>query len=114
MINIIGHPDDSRFPIDYKALIEGAKENNVLLEVNNSSLSPNSYRGNARENYCEMLEYCKEYQVPIIIDSDAHVDIHVGNHQLAWELMEEVKMPEHLILNTQKEEIKKYLNYFKR
>ena len=30
-VRIIGHPDDGRYPVDYKALVEGAKENNVLL-----------------------------------------------------------------------------------
>ena len=57
-VNIIGHPDDRRFPIDYKKLVLGAKEHHVLLEVNSSSLHPQSSRMGARENYLEMLEYC--------------------------------------------------------
>lgn len=113
-INIIGHPDDGRFPVDYKALAEGAREHGVLLEVNNSSMSPNSFRDNARENYCKMLEYCKEFKTPIVMDSDAHVDLDVGNHTLAQKLLTEVNFPEELIVNTNPELLKKYLNYFKR
>ena len=36
-IHIIGHPDDSRFPIDYDTLTAAAREHHKLLEVNNSS-----------------------------------------------------------------------------
>ncbi|EKC48808.1 flagellar motor switch protein FliN, partial [human gut metagenome] len=73
-VNIIGHPDDSYYPVDYRALVEGAKEHHVLLEVNNGSLTPGGFRQNTKENSCKMLELCKEYKVPVIMDSDAHVD----------------------------------------
>lgn len=39
-VQIIGHPDDGRFPIDYETLVCAAKEHHVLLEVNSSSLHP--------------------------------------------------------------------------
>ena len=44
-IHIIGHPDDSRFPIDYDTLTAAAREHHKLLEVNNSSLTPLSTNG---------------------------------------------------------------------
>jgi len=112
-INIIGHPDDSRFPIEYKALVEGAKQHHVLLEVNNASLSPNSFRGNPEEAYYEMLGYCKEYQLPIIMNSDAHVDTEVGNHTRASAILEEVNFPNELVANYSTELVKQYLNYYR-
>ena len=30
-VNIIGHPDDSRYPVDYERLVKAAKEKHVLL-----------------------------------------------------------------------------------
>ena len=39
-VKIIGHPDDARYELDYEAIVKKAKEKNILLEVNNSSLSP--------------------------------------------------------------------------
>ena len=39
-IHIIGHPDDSRIPIDTKRLVEAAAQYKVMLEINNSSLRP--------------------------------------------------------------------------
>ena len=49
-VKIIGHPDDARYELDYEAIVKKAKEKNILLEVNNSSLSPNTSREGAREN----------------------------------------------------------------
>lgn len=112
-VNIIGHPDDSRFPIEYKALVEGAKENHVLLEVNNSSLLPTSYRGNPKEAYYQMLELCREYQVPIVMNSDAHLDLSVGDHKQAVCILEEVDFPQELVANARPELLKEYLNYYK-
>lgn len=113
-VNIIGHPDDGRYPVDYKALAEGAREYGVLLEVNNSSLSPGSFRDHAQENYLKMLEYCKEFETPVVLDSDAHVDLDVGNHSLAQGVLKEVNFPENLVVNAYPQLLKKYANYYKR
>lgn len=106
---IIGHPDDGRYPIDYKELVMAAKEYHVLLEVNNSSLSPNSFRSNARENVLKMLSLCKEYEVPVILNSDAHINKDVGNFTYSKPLLEEVNFPEHLVANTSVELFKSFL-----
>ena len=98
-ISIIGHPDDSRFPVDYDTLAAAAFENHTLLEVNASSLHPNSVRGNAKEKYVTLLERCKHYKTNIILNSDAHVEADVGNHIRAWDLIEEVNFPKELIVN---------------
>ena len=45
-INIIGHPDDGRFQIDYERLVKMAKETGTLLEVNNSSMRQSRCRNN--------------------------------------------------------------------
>ena len=111
-INIIGHPDDFRYPVDYQALVEGAKETNTILEINNASLSPKSFRGDCREAYLEMLDYCRQYKVPVVMDSDAHVDVDAGNHRYAMALLEEADFPEELVLNTDLEKIKQYLNIY--
>lgn len=113
-VNIIGHPDDPRYPIDLKAVVEAAKENHVILEMNNSSLAPTSFRKATKEGYLEFLELCQSYDQPIIMDSDAHVDIDVGNHCYVAEILEEAQFPEHLIMNTDVEKVKPYLNYYRR
>lgn len=108
-VQIIGHPDDGRYPVDYKALVAAAKKHHKLLEVNNSSLRPNAARLNAQENYRTMLELCKEYEVSIIINSDAHVEADVANHRYAHELLEEISFPEDLVVNTSLEKLLPYI-----
>lgn len=109
-VNIIGHPDDGRYEIDYKALVEGAKEYGKVLELNNHSLLPNCFRKNARENDLCMLELCKEYQVPVICGSDAHFDELIGDFSCADKLLEELDFPKELVLNRSLEALKGHTN----
>lgn len=108
-IDIIGHPDDSRFPIDYERLVYAAKETGTLLEVNNSSLSPNSFREGAEENVKTMLSLCKKYQVPITTGSDAHVDIDVGNFTYITQILEICDFPEELVATTNLDKLRKFM-----
>lgn len=110
-INIIAHPDDSRFPVDYETLVKAAKEYHVLLEVNNTSLSPVSFRKDSKKNYLEMLDLCVKYQVPVVVDSDAHADVLVGEHTIALQMLEEIGFPQELVLNAHSEAIYEYINY---
>ena len=109
LIHIIGHPDNGRFPIDYDTLAAAAAENRTLLEVNSSSLRPLGGRMGSRENIPVMLECCKRYGTHVIVDSDAHVEADVGNHRLAWELIEEAGFPEELIVNSSLDRLLPYI-----
>ena len=99
-IHIIGHPDDGRFPLDYREIVKAAKAYHTLLEVNNASILPTSYRPHACENYIEMLTLCEQYEVPVILNSDAHVDTSVGRHDASMALLQELQFPEELVVNT--------------
>ena len=113
-MNIIGHPDDSRYPVDFEALVKGAKEHHVLLELNNSSLNPVGSRVDPRPNDIAMLKLCRRYEVPVIVNSDSHCAADVGCHQFADEILEEVNFPEELVVNRSVEEYKKFINRFKK
>ena len=113
-INIIGHPDDGRYPVDFDTVVAAAKEHHVLLELNNSSLNPQGSRKNAWENDVKMLELCVKYKAPIIMDSDAHWAGDVGNHEFSEKLHQELRFPQELIVNRSVEEYKKYVNRFKK
>lgn len=108
-VNIIGHPDDSRIPLEFKELVKAAEYHGVLIEVNNSSLRPISFRMNARENYMKLLEECEKHRVYIIINSDSHVHCDVGELDEAWELVKSVGYPKELIANLNIERLKERL-----
>ncbi len=99
-IKIIGHPDDSRFPIDYKELVKKAIETDTILELNNSSLKKNSARRGGIENASNMLEECKKQGGKIIVNTDAHIYTSVGVFTEAKELLKELKFPSELVINT--------------
>ena len=109
-VDIIGHPDDGRYNIDYEALVQGAREYGKVLELNNHSMDPDCNRENAVENDTIMLEYCKKYRVPVVMDSDAHFDLLIGEFDLARDLLTKLDFPEELVLNRSVDAVKKYVN----
>lgn len=109
MVSFVSHPDDSRLPVCYPALVEAAKEYHVALEVNNTSLTPGCFRQGARENYLEMLPLCQERGVPIIVNTDAHDPSAVGIFPYARKLLEELNFDENLILNTSAEKVLRFI-----
>ena len=108
-VNIIGHPDNGLYPLDYAAVVQAARENHVLLELNNSSYRPGGSRQNSREIGRTMLELCKAQGVSVIMNSDAHIDLDVGSHEQAIALAREVQFPEELIVNTSLEAFRSFL-----
>ena len=110
LIHIIGHPDDGRYEVDYEALVQGAREYGKVLELNNHSIDPDCNRENAVENDTIMLEYCKKYRVPVVMDSDAHFDLLIGEFDLARDLLTKLDFPEELVLNRSVDAVKKYVN----
>ncbi|HIR00457.1 MAG TPA: phosphatase [Candidatus Scybalocola faecavium] len=102
-IDIIGHPDDGRYPLDYEAVVREAKKYHTLLEINNSSLNPQGFRKNTRENDLKMLKLCKEYGVPVVVSSDAHFAGDVGRFPFAKDLLKEADFPESLVANHKKD-----------
>lgn len=99
-VNILGHPDNGLIPVDYEAIVLGAKREQVLLELNNSSLTTSSFRLNAKENSLTMLELCKRHEVMISLGTDAHFHTKVGKFEAALALLEQVDFPEELVVNT--------------
>lgn len=98
-IEIIGHPDDGRFEVDYEALVDMAKQTGTLLEVNNSSLKPGGFRVNSYENDRRMLELCRKAGTMVVLGSDAHVDVDIANTRYSSKLLEEVDFPQELVAN---------------
>ena len=109
-VNIIGHPDDGIYPLEYEPIVEAAKETNTLLEVNNNSLNPAGSRKHTRENLIAMLELCKEYKQPVIMNSDSHVFCDVARRDFSEKLIKEIDFPEELIVNRSVDVFKEYIH----
>ena len=44
-----------------------------------------------------MLELCRHYRTPVIVNSDAHCEADSGNHASAYALLEELDFPQELV-----------------
>jgi len=109
-VRIIGHPDDSRCLPNPEKIVIAAKETDTLVEINSGSLRPGAFRVNGRDNTLNLLDLCKQYQVKITTGSDAHVDAHVGDFKRVEELLTYCDFPEELVVTTDIEKVKPYLN----
>ncbi|MEE1315212.1 MAG: phosphatase [Faecalimonas sp.] len=108
-VKIIGHCEDTRYPVDYEALLIAARHYGVVFEINNCSLSPEGYRGDVRENVRTILELCKRYRHPIVLSSDSHGKKNVGQFKYAAEMLKETRFPKELVLNRSSAEFRKYI-----
>ena len=110
---IIGHPDNPQFPADLDAVARAAKDNGVLLEVNSHSYLPTGHRAGSEENAKLMLAACKKYGTKVIMGSDAHVDLAVGNHELSQKVLAENNFPAELVVNSSVEKFFECVKYRK-
>lgn len=108
-VRFVSHPDDNKFPLDFPALVQAARELDVALEVNNASLRKTWLRPGSYENYRELLPLCAEYGVKIVVNTDSHDPHTVGDFTLARELLEELCFPDALILNNDVNKVKDFL-----
>lgn len=109
-INMIGHCDDARYPVDYHALVKAAIQHHVILEVNNSSLRPDGYRGDTKQNNLLLLNLCKTYRHPVLLSSDSHGTAHIGDFEYALKLAAEADFPHELILNYSVSTFRNYIS----
>ena len=108
-VKFISHPDCDAYPLDYPALVQGAKATGTALEVNNSSLRKPTLRPGCVENYTRMLPLCMREGVPIVVNTDSHDPSFVGDFALATALLERLDFDEKLILNNDLEKLKTFL-----
>lgn len=108
-VSIIGHPDDGRFPVDYEKLVKAAKQYHVLLELNNNSLNPHSFREHTKENDLILLDLCKQYEVPITLGSDAHIADDIARCDFSTPLLKSTNFPKELIVNLSIDQFRSFL-----
>ena len=108
-IHIISHPGDGTAKLNFEPIVLASKAHRTLLEINNSSLKPCRHKADARANNLEILRLCKQYEVPVILGSDAHISFDIATYDYALELVAETDFPEALIMNTSVEKFKNYL-----
>ena len=108
-VKFISHPDSDTYPVDYPALVAGAKATGTAMELNNSSLRKPNQRPGCVENYTVLLPLCVEAGVPIIVNTDSHDPATVGDFTLATALLEQLGIGDEYLLNNDLEKLKTFL-----
>lgn len=106
-IDIIGHLGNPSVPVDLEEIVKCALENNVLLEINNSSFTTS--RLGSHINCKKLALLCKEYGVKMVINSDAHFCTRIGEFSEAVEMLESIDFPENLIINKEPNDLLRML-----
>ena len=97
-VEILGHLGNPNYELDYEAIVKKAKEKNIMIEINNSSLLGSSRVG-SDVNCKKVALLCKEIGTKVILTSDAHINTCIGVFNKGIELLEEIQMPKELVMN---------------
>ncbi|MDS0525374.1 PHP domain-containing protein [Clostridium sp. SHJSY1] len=98
LIEILGHLGNPSYELNYETIVKKAKEKNIMIEINNSSISGSSRAGSS-SNCKKIAELCMKYGTKIILSSDAHISFNIGNFDGSIKILESINFPEELIMN---------------
>lgn len=106
-VDVIGHSGLGDYMYDYEPVIIEAGKSNKIIEINNLSFSA---RPGSVKNCPVIARLCKQYRVPVVVSSDAHVAAQVGEFDTALQMLKEIDFPEELILNSSIDRLVNYIN----
>ncbi|MEG6584935.1 phosphatase [Dendrosporobacter sp. 1207_IL3150] len=106
-VDAIVHPGNPEYSIDEEAVVRAAVEFDVALEVNNSSLTIS--RSGSRSHCSNIICLAKKYKAKIMVGTDSHIALSVGEFKEAIKLLEENGITSELVLNSSAENIYKHL-----
>jgi putative hydrolase len=106
-VDIIVHPGNPDFPLDYETVVQTAAEYVVAMEINNSSLCGS--RSGSDKNCAYIAKLLAHSGAPVTVGSDAHFACDVGRFDYALELLLRAGVQESQIINTSVERIRRYL-----
>jgi len=99
-VHILGHPIDISFDIDMTAVVAAAARTGTIIEINEKTLDPGSYRHLDDELTLDLLKLCQQFKVQVLASSDAHFATLVGDFPRAKALIEQSGIDEVLVINT--------------
>jgi len=106
-IDVISHPDNPDYEIDYDAFVKAKARAGKLIEVNQHSLWR---KKDGPKNAAVYLELCKKHDVRVAVSSDAHIAMNIGVCDTAASVLEENNFPSELIVNLTQKRFDAYLS----
>ena len=95
-VDIITHPNDDAYPVDYRKLADTAARYGVALELNNSKIL---YKRSRPDEVRKILNVCREYGCRVAVNSDTHTVGELGDNHCIVPLLRETGFPDELVVN---------------
>jgi putative hydrolase len=105
-VDIISHPDNPSYSLDYEAVVKEAARHGKLMEVNDHSFE---YRKGGVENAKLFLVLCRRHGVRVAVSSDAHSAFGIGRFETALRVLEQIGFPSELVVNATTVRFEAYL-----
>ena len=105
-VDLLGHPGNPAYPFDHVAVVKALRDTGKALEINANSFA---IRPGSEPNCRDLMRLCRQYDVPVCVDSDAHNLWAVGNVKAALDILEDEQFPPELILNADFNRIDSYI-----
>jgi len=78
-----------------------------LVEINESSVQ---FKRSTAESCIELLNACKKYQTPIVVNTDCHYAGIIGRTDVSQVLLEAADFPDELIFNRDVQKVLEYVS----
>nr|WP_258176131.1 phosphatase [Orenia metallireducens] len=106
LVDIVVHPGNPEYQVDSQRVIMAAKEDDVALEINNSSYLS---RPGSKKRCIEIAQLAKKAGLKLILGTDAHYSARVGVFDKALEIVKEAQLEEDDILNTSLDRVEEFI-----
>ncbi len=106
-VDIISHPGNPVYPVDYAAIVEQAVRTGTALEINSSSFSVS--RKNSAPNCLKIARLCAEKGALIAVGSDAHISSAVGEFTDAIDALKHAGVKQEQVVNRSLENLVAFL-----
>lgn len=106
-VNVIGHSGSVMFEYDYETVIPEFGRQGKLVELNEGTFTN---RRKSVSNCKKIIQLCKKFSVPIVVNTDSHFSTLVGCFENSLKLLEELDFPEELVVNS---EVVRFQNYLR-
>jgi putative hydrolase len=106
-VDIITHPNDPNYPVDYKRLAQAAKAAGVALELNNSKIL---YARAEKKSAAELVMACKHEGCRIVVNSDTHAIHELGLDDSVKPILHSLEFPIDLVVNRFEKTTMEFIN----
>lgn len=106
-VQIFGHPGNPQFPLRYEEVIRAAKDNNVLIEINNSSFG-HSRKGSS-DNCVQIMELVDKLDWKVVFASDSHSAFTLGEFDHCLTKAEAIGFPLERVVSANAERLLAFL-----